>query len=77
MHRGSAEDLRLAKGINSSKHSKFAGRGMKGHKARTGGGVPVRFEGGQVPITRRLPKYGRVRRSYLIFYAQKAERNIR
>lgn len=39
---------------------------MKGHKARTGGGVHVRFEGGQTPITRRLPKYGRVKRLYII-----------
>jgi large subunit ribosomal protein L15 len=37
---------------------------MKGHKARSGGGVSVRFEGGQTPIHRRLPKYGRVRRRY-------------
>ena len=41
---------------------KFAGRGMKGDKARSGGGVPVRFEGGQNPLTRRLRKYGRVKR---------------
>ena len=42
---------------------KFSGRGMKGHKARAGGGVPVRFEGGQTPITRRIPKFGRVKRT--------------
>jgi large subunit ribosomal protein L15 len=35
-----------------------AGRGHKGHKARTGGRVPARFEGGQMPIQRRLPKRG-------------------
>ena len=35
-----------------------AGKGHKGHKARTGGGVPVWFEGGQMPIQRRLPKRG-------------------
>src|SRR6266487_6520688 len=35
-----------------------AGRGHKGHKARTGGGIPVWFEGGQMPIQRRLPKRG-------------------
>jgi large subunit ribosomal protein L15 len=35
-----------------------AGRGHKGHKARTGGKIPVWFEGGQMPIQRRLPKRG-------------------
>ena len=35
-----------------------AGRGVKGHKARTGGKIPVWFEGGQMPIQRRLPKRG-------------------
>jgi large subunit ribosomal protein L15 len=35
-----------------------AGRGHKGHKARTGGKIPVWFEGGQMPIQRRVPKRG-------------------
>ena len=35
-----------------------AGRGHKGHKARTGGKIPRWFEGGQMPIQRRLPKRG-------------------
>lgn len=55
-------DLLQGSGKSLSIRRKFSGRGMKGHKARTGGGVPVRFEGGQTPITRRLPKYGRVKR---------------
>ncbi len=33
-------------------------KGHKGQKSRSGGGVPVWFEGGQMPIQRRLPKYG-------------------
>jgi large subunit ribosomal protein L15 len=37
---------------------KTAGRGSKGHKARSGGGVRPGFEGGQMPIHRRLPKRG-------------------
>jgi len=37
---------------------KTAGRGQKGQKARTGGGVPARFEGGQMPLHRRIPKRG-------------------
>ena len=35
-----------------------AGTGHKGHKARTGGKIPSWFEGGQMPIQRRLPKRG-------------------
>jgi large subunit ribosomal protein L15 len=35
-----------------------SGRGHKGHKARTGGKIPAWFEGGQMPIQRRLPKRG-------------------
>jgi large subunit ribosomal protein L15 len=35
-----------------------AGRGHKGHKSRSGGGQAVAFEGGQMPIIRRLPKGG-------------------
>lgn len=35
-----------------------AGKGHKGQKARTGGGIPLAFEGGQMPVYRRLPKRG-------------------
>ena len=35
-----------------------AGRGNKGQKARSGGGVRVGFEGGQMPLARRIPKRG-------------------
>lgn len=34
------------------------GRGHKGQKARSGGNIPARFEGGQMPLHRRLPKRG-------------------
>ncbi len=37
---------------------KTAGRGQKGQKARSGGGVPAGFEGGQMPLHRRIPKRG-------------------
>lgn len=37
---------------------KTAGRGHKGQKARSGGGVRPQFEGGQMPLYRRLPKRG-------------------
>lgn len=39
-------------------NGKTAGRGHKGQKARSGGGVRPGFEGGQMPIYRRLPKRG-------------------
>ncbi len=35
-----------------------AGKGHKGQKARAGGGVALGFEGGQMPLVRRLPKFG-------------------
>lgn len=39
-------------------NGKTAGRGHKGQKSRSGGGVRVGFEGGQMPLARRLPKRG-------------------
>ncbi len=48
---------RLGKG-ESSGQGKTSGKGHKGQKARSGSGVRVGFEGGQMPIHRRLPKRG-------------------
>ncbi|MBM7583039.1 large subunit ribosomal protein L15 [Caldicoprobacter guelmensis] len=48
---------RKGRGIGSG-HGKTAGRGHKGQKARSGGGVRPGFEGGQMPLTRRIPKRG-------------------
>lgn len=48
---------RLGRGVGSG-WGKTAARGSKGHKARSGGGVRPGFEGGQMPIHRRLPKRG-------------------
>lgn len=48
---------RLGRGVASGA-GKTAGRGSKGHKSRSGGGVRPGFEGGQMPIHRRLPKRG-------------------
>jgi large subunit ribosomal protein L15 len=48
---------RLGRGIGSG-HGKTAGRGHKGQKARSGGYHKVGFEGGQMPLQRRLPKRG-------------------
>ena len=48
---------RVGRGLGSGL-GKTAGRGHKGHKARTGGSTNPGFEGGQMPIYRRLPKRG-------------------
>lgn len=48
---------RLGRGVGSGT-GKTAGRGTKGQNSRSGGGVRPGFEGGQMPIHRRLPKRG-------------------
>lgn len=48
---------RLGRGIGSGV-GKTGGRGHKGQKSRSGGGVRRGFEGGQMPLYRRLPKFG-------------------
>lgn len=62
------QDLAPAKGARHSKKrvgrgtgsglGKTAGRGSKGQKSRSGGGTPPWFEGGQMPLQRRVPKRG-------------------
>lgn len=51
------ERRRVGRGIGSGL-GKTSGRGHKGQKARSGGGVRRGFEGGQTPLYRRLPKRG-------------------
>jgi large subunit ribosomal protein L15 len=48
---------RVGRGPGSG-HGKTATKGHKGHQARSGGGKTKGFEGGQMPLTRRLPKFG-------------------
>jgi large subunit ribosomal protein L15 len=48
---------RVGRGLGSG-HGRTSCRGHKGQKARSGGSVPPGFEGGQMPIQRRLPKRG-------------------
>ena len=57
---------------NGSGNGKTAGRGQKGQWARSGGGVRVGFEGGQMPLARRLPKRG----FHNIFAKNYAEVNV-
>jgi large subunit ribosomal protein L15 len=55
---GSKKDAkRVGRGIGSGL-GKTAGRGHKGQKARSGGSIRPGFEGGQMPMQKRLPKYG-------------------
>ena len=51
------QSFRVGRGHGSG-HGKTAGRGHKGKGARSGGGVRPGFEGGQMPLYRRLPKRG-------------------
>ena len=50
-------DKRKGRG-HATGNGKTAGRGHKGQKARSGGGVRIGFEGGQMPLARRIPKRG-------------------
>ena len=52
-----SKDYRRGRGIGSG-NGKTAGKGHKGQNARSGGGVALGFEGGQMPLWRRLPKRG-------------------
>jgi ribosomal protein L15, bacterial/organelle len=56
---------RVGRGIGSGL-GKTAGRGHKGLKARSGGSVKPGFEGGQMPLQRRLPKFGFTSRKSLV-----------
>ncbi len=55
---------RVGRGIGSG--CKTGGRGHKGQKSRSGGGVRRGFEGGQMPLYRRLPKFGFTSRKAMI-----------
>ncbi len=56
--KGSTRDAkRVGRGIGSGS-GKTAGRGHKGQKSRSGSGVRAGFEGGQMPLQMRLPKFG-------------------
>jgi len=63
---------RIGRGVGSGS-GKTAGKGAKGQNARAGGGVRPGFEGGQMPLQRRLPKRGFTN----IFKKKFAEINIR
>ena len=58
---------RVGRGIAAGK-GKTAGRGTKGQKSRAGGSIPARFEGGQTPLHRRIPKLRGFRRPFKVEY---------
>ncbi|MDY0178131.1 MAG: 50S ribosomal protein L15 [Bacilli bacterium] len=51
------KNFRVGRGIGSG-NGKTSGRGHKGQNSRSGGGVRLGFEGGQLPLYRRIPKFG-------------------
>jgi large subunit ribosomal protein L15 len=55
---GSRHRLKRLGSGESSGHGKTSGKGNKGQKARSGGSIRLGFEGGQMPLIRRLPKRG-------------------
>ncbi|MGA2480535.1 MAG: 50S ribosomal protein L15 [Spirochaetia bacterium] len=55
--KGQKKNKRLGRGVGSG-HGKTAGKGTKGQKARAGGGVRLGFEGGQMPLFRRIARRG-------------------
>ena len=48
------ERRRVGRGLGSGR-GKTAGKGVKGQKSRSGGSIPPRFEGGQLPLVKKLP----------------------
>ena len=68
-HEGARHDRkRVGRGVGSGL-GKTSGRGHKGQNARSGGGVRPGFEGGQLPLFRRLPKRGFKNALFKIRYA--------
>ncbi len=58
---------RIARGVGSGYGGHSSTRGNKGQKSRSGASIPVWFEGGQMPLQRRIPKFGfknRFRKEY-------------
>ena len=52
--RSKTKRKRIGRGLGSG-HGRYSGKGCKGQKARSGGGVSPFFEGGQLPLVKRLP----------------------
>ena len=59
---------RVGRGDGSG-HGSYSGRGCKGHKSRAGGGVRPGFEGGQLPLIKRLPRLRGFSNIYRVKYS--------
>ncbi|MFH1690738.1 MAG: 50S ribosomal protein L15 [Candidatus Eisenbacteria bacterium] len=76
--KGSRKNRKRVGRGHGSGHGKTSGRGHKGQKSRSGGNVPAWFEGGQLPLTRRLPIKGftnPTRREYEVINLSDLERS--
>ena|SRR5579864_6673985 len=69
------ERIRIGRGHGSGK-VKTGGKGTKGQKARAGGGVPPYFEGGQLPLIRKLPYRRGFRNPFRIEYREVNVRDL-
>jgi large subunit ribosomal protein L15 len=58
---------RVGRGTGSG-YGKTSGRGTKGQNSRAGGGVPLTFEGGQLPLVQRLPKLRGFNNRFKVYY---------
>jgi large subunit ribosomal protein L15 len=69
------ERIRIGRGHGSGK-VKTGGKGTKGQKARAGGGVPPYFEGGQLPLIRKLPYRRGFRNPFRVEYREVNVRDL-
>src|SRR5260370_19954786 len=67
--RGARHRIKRLGSGESSGHGKTSGKGHKGQKARSGGSIRLGFEGGQMPLIRRLPKRGFNNAAFRVTYA--------
>jgi large subunit ribosomal protein L15 len=67
--RGSKKSPKRVGRGHGSGQGKTAGKGHKGQNARSGGGVRIGFEGGQMPLKRRIPKRGFNNKVFAVEYA--------
>ena len=66
---GATKERKIVGRGTSSGHGKTSGKGHKGQNARSGGGVRPGFEGGQLPLYRRIPKRGFSNAKFKVEYA--------
>ncbi len=65
--KGSTKNRKRVGRGEGSGHGGTSTRGHKGQKSRSGGGVPTWFEGGQMPLQRRVPKFGFTNRNRVAY----------